>query len=234
MGENLTEAEQSRLIADHMHLVTVVAADYRGGEVEFDDLCGAGGEGLVKAARSFDGAKSVFSTWAMTKIRSAIMDHIESNRRGWFPKDDASPPLDSNSIEKIYEWDAWGEFGNAMAVSETWSKLDTSPEDLSLLYEDIKLKRDKFTAAFISLTRNERRLVSWVFLDDVPKTIPQAARELGVSRFQAGRMLKKALKTMGIVISRMESNKTVSGGNNAKGHPSIAGLHGCASGSVAA
>jgi molybdate transport repressor ModE-like protein len=83
-----------------------------------------------------------------------------------------------------------------------------------MLYEDIRGQRQKFEAAFISLTGAQRKLVTWVFLDDPERSIAQAARELGVSYFQAVRMLKKALKIMREVITRMESNKTNSGGKN--------------------
>jgi len=206
-GRALTEAEQNRLIGENMGLVPTIAADFRGMDVDFEDLLAAGREGLVNAARSFDPSRSRFSTWAGTKIRSAIMDSVRTKPSEWYPKDGAFPPLESDKIERIYQHDSWGEFGNAAAICETWSKLGTSPEDLSLLYDDLKDKKDKFSAAFISLSGSQRKLVDMVFLWDVPVTVPQAARELGISRFQAGRMLKRALKTMREVITRMEANK---------------------------
>lgn len=222
----MTEAEQNRLITDHMHLVGPVASEYRG-TIDFDDLMGIGREGLVKAARSFNGTLSQFPTWAITKIKGEIDDAIKLGK--YDDSADVGVLHDADSIEKIFDWDSWGNRGNAEAICERWSSLEASPEDLSILYDDIKDKRAKFQAAFISLSGNQRKLVTWVFLDSMP--ITQAASELGVSYFKTIRMLKKALKTMREVITRMES-KTNSGGTTANGRPkySLNGLHGYAPG----
>lgn len=224
----MTEAEQNRLITENMELVPFIAADYRGGEVEFEDLIAAGREGLVKAARSFDPELGRFSAWASTHIKNAIWGTIRSAQTAV-----EIATLVGDSIEKVAEWDAWGDRGNANAICERWLNMDASPEELGLLFEDIEDKRSRFTAAFISLTQAQRKLVAWVFLDSPTITVTQAARELGVSYFQATRMLKRALKTMREVITRMENNKTNSGGN-ANEHPSSMRLHGSVPGSNAA
>ena len=204
----MTEAEQNRLVTDNMGLIATIAADFRGREVDFEDLLSFGREGLVLASRSYDPKAGRFSVWASIKIRSAIMDAMRSGPSEWYPKDTNLPPFVSDKFERIYEHDSWGDFGNAAAICETWSKLDTSPEDLSILYEGIKDRREKFTSAFISLSGSQRKLVEMVFLREMPITVPQAARELGISRFQAGRLLKKALKVMREVIVRMEDNRS--------------------------
>jgi RNA polymerase sigma factor (sigma-70 family) len=225
----VNEADQNKLIIKHLDdLVPAIAAEFRGGNVEYEDLLAIGREGLTLAARSFDPEKSKFTTWATTKIRSAVMDAIKSQSRG-----EVAVIASGDSIEKIFDWDSWGEYGNAVAISEAWSKLDASPEELAELYECVQDRRDRFAAAFISLTGNQRKLVKWVFLDDPRRPLTQGARELGVSYFQATRMLRRALKIMREVITRMESN-TESGGNTANGHPSRTGLHGCVPGTVAA
>ncbi len=213
----MTEAEQNQLIIQHLEtLVPAVASEYRNGEVEYEDLLAEGGKGLTKAARSFDPTLGVkFTTWATIRIKSEISHFVDAARGQWFPKeeDTAIHYPDGDSIEKIYEWTGWGQRGNASAICETWRHLDDSaPDDLLELFDDIKDKRIKFDAAFISLTGNQRKLVRWVYLNDPPMSIPQAARELGASRFQAGRMLKRALKTMGEVIARMENNSESIGG----------------------
>lgn len=219
----MTEAEQNRLIIDHMDsLVPALAAGYRGGEVEYDELVAAGREGLIKAARSWDPTKSKFSTWATTKINSELMHATRAK---------AEPGGDS--IEKIYEWDAWGNMGNARAIYDLWDNLDASPEDLSVLFDEIKEKQVKFSAAFISLTVAQRKLVTWVFLTNPRKSMAQAARELGCSYRQSVTILEKALKKMRSVIERMESN-TNSGGNIANRRPLSTGRYGLVSGSNAA
>ncbi len=206
-GDALTGAEQNTLITAHLDLVPKIAAGFRGGDVEFEELCAIGAEALTRAGRSFDGELSKFSSWATTKIEISIRDAIRSGKYDQTSEEIEATLADSDSIERVYEWSGWGNRGNASAICETWANLDEStPEDLAMLYDDIKGRRSKFEAAFISLTGNQRKLVRWVYLIDLPMSIPQAARELGVSRFQAGRMLKRALKTMGEVIARMDTN----------------------------
>ncbi|OAF05446.1 hypothetical protein AYJ54_00640 [Bradyrhizobium centrolobii] len=231
----MTEAEQNQLVIEHMDdLVPAIAAEFRGGELEFEDLLAVGRVGLIKAARSFDADKAKFSTWATTKIRSAIMDAVEATRSQsqWFPKEGLgiSPQRVSDSIERVFDWDSWGEFGNAAAICEMWSKLDASPEELTCMYEDIQYRQDRFSAAFISLTGAQRKLVRWVYLDNPRKNMADAARELGVSYHQASRLMRKALATMREVFLSMDKN---SGGNIANGHLSTTSHEGCAPGVAA-
>lgn len=208
-----------------MHLVKVIAAAYRGGEVEYDELLGSGREGLTVAARSFDPDKGTeFSTWATTKIESYITHRIRDEMV-------ADGTVGADSIERVYEYDVWGENGNAMAISEAWVALMSSPDDVADRYSEIKDKEAMFDAAFISLTGNQRKLIKWIFLDTPKKSIADAARELGTSYFRTFRMLKSALITMREVITRMETN---SGGSIANGHPLSTGLHGSVPGTVAA
>ncbi len=206
----MTEAEENRLIIENMGLIPTIAADFRGVGVDFEDLLSAGREGLTKAARSFNPKLSnAFVPYASGRIRTAVSNFVRSEDSETNLEYDFAPS-GSDRIERIYEYDHWGERGNASAISERWSRLDSSPEELSILYGEVKDKRAKFEAAFMSLSGNQRKLVTWVFLIDPVKSIAQAARELGVSYLRGVRMLNKALKTMREVISRMETN---SGGN---------------------
>ncbi len=214
-GNPLTEAEQNRLIIEHIDsLVPAIVADYRGGEVEYEDLLAAGREGLVKAARNWDPEKSKFTTWATTKITSELLHATR-----------IAAELTGDSFEKIYEHDVWGNMGNARAIYELWADddLEASPEDLAICYDEIKDRQAKFGAAFMSLTVAQRKLVTWVFLTDPAKTLAQAAREMGISYLQTSRILSKALKTMRTVIDRMEAN---SGGITANRHPLSTGRYG--------
>jgi RNA polymerase sigma factor (sigma-70 family) len=86
-ASRLTEAEQNRLIIDNMKLVPAVAAGYRGGSIDFDDLEAIGREGLVKAARSFDpDAGTKFSTWAWIKIQSEITTALRRDEPDLLPR----------------------------------------------------------------------------------------------------------------------------------------------------
>lgn len=56
-----------------------------GHAVEFDDLLGAGTLGLVQALEGFDRSRGLaFSTYAMRRIRGAILDELRS--RDWRPR----------------------------------------------------------------------------------------------------------------------------------------------------
>lgn len=210
-----------------------IAADFRGGSIEFEDLVQIGHLGLAKASRSFDPDRGKFEDYAPGKIRLEIFNATQSARSHFYPKetDGMREPTGGDSIERVFEWDSWGEFGSAAAICDRWTKLESSPEELSLLFEEIEGKRVKFAAAFISLSGLQRELVNKVYLGEPNMPIVQAARDLGISYYRAIRTLKKALKLMREVIGRMEMN---SGGNIANGHPSALGLHGCVPGTVAA
>jgi len=135
----------------------------------------------------------------MSRIRSEIAHAVRGELR-------LSRPAESDSLEQVYEWHGWGAAGNVRAICERWEALEASPEELLELYENVRGERDRFGAAFISLTQNQRKLVRWVFLEEQPKAITQAARDLGVSYYQAIRMLARALVTMRRVFVRMEAN----------------------------
>jgi len=64
------------LVENNLRLVHSVARKYRGLE-QYDDLIGAGNEGLVKAALRYDPASgNRFSTYAVPVIRSEIWRHL--------------------------------------------------------------------------------------------------------------------------------------------------------------
>ena len=217
----MTEAEQNRLILDNMALVALVAGDFRGADIEYEDLLAVGREGLVKAARSFSPALGKFPSWATIGIDSAIRDAIRS---GNYAKTESS----IFDLEDIAEWGVWGNGGNALAIFERWpDHFDASSECLTELYDEIRDKEEKFSAAFISLSKLQRRLVRLVYSEGL--TVTNAARESRISYLKAWRNLNRALRKMREVILRMESN-TVSGINSANGSPLHRDRHGCGPG----
>ncbi len=205
----VSEAEQNRLILENMRLVPAIVQKFRGGKFEFEELMAVGRDGLVSAARTFNPTMGEFPPRAGALIESAIMHFVRSNTSQWFPKDDDPPlpPLDGDKIEKIYEWDSWGDFGNSMAISENWLTAGASPEDIAIAFSHVRHRQERFAAAFISLTSIQRKMVRAVYLQDPPQTVESAAREIGISRWRASRSLKKALVVMRDVIQRIEENE---------------------------
>jgi RNA polymerase sigma factor (sigma-70 family) len=203
----LTEAEQNRLIIDGMAIVTSVAGDYRGRGVDFDDLLAIGREGLTLAARSYDPSfETKFSTWATDKVRYQIVNEMKAGRHHG-PREQAQAWGDEHS-EVVHDWTSWGNGGNARAIYEMWpDEFDGSSESLSVMFDEIRDKQERFQAAFISLKPQQRKLVTLVYLRDPAMTIERAAREMRISYLKAWRMTKRALTTMRDVISAMESEK---------------------------
>ncbi|MDX2191757.1 MAG: FliA/WhiG family RNA polymerase sigma factor [Gemmatimonadales bacterium] len=98
-GANLTEALWDRyrdhgdmearaaLLDRYLGLVHHVAREVaqRAPQMEVDDLVSAGTIGLVKALESFDRSRGLaFSTYAVRRIRGAILDDLRS--RDWIPR----------------------------------------------------------------------------------------------------------------------------------------------------
>ena len=79
---------RSALLDRYLGLVHHSARDMAnrvGHAVEFDDLVGAGTLGLVQALEGFDSLRGLaFSTYAMRRIRGAILDELRS--RDWRPR----------------------------------------------------------------------------------------------------------------------------------------------------
>lgn len=193
----VTEAELNRLITDNMGLVPVVAADFRGRGIDFEDLLAIGREGLVISARSYDPKKWKFPTWASLKIRDQIQDAIKSGNYHRVGEE-----IDN---EKDYQWDSGG-----FAIYEPWPEdFDGSPETLTILFGEIKDKQAKFEQAFMSLTPIQRKLIMLVFLRDPAMSVPEAARELRISYLKSWRAIKRGLFRMRKVITSIEANRGV-------------------------
>ena len=78
----VTVSQRNELIAEHLHLVKVIARAVSltlPQHVELDDLIQAGTLGLIDAARNFDAAKNVeFTAYAKHRIRGAILDSLRN------------------------------------------------------------------------------------------------------------------------------------------------------------
>lgn len=110
---NQGDAEaRAQLLDRYLGLVHHVAREVaaRATQVELDDLVGAGTIGLVKALESFDRERGLaFSTYAVRRIRGAILDDLRS--RDWIPR---SVRLKGRKL--------------AAAVQELESRLGRAPE----------------------------------------------------------------------------------------------------------
>lgn len=77
--EHRDERARSKLLARHIRLVFHVASKYRHYGADFDDLIGAGNEGLVYALRKFEPERGLrFRTYAEDWIRSRMQKFVLS------------------------------------------------------------------------------------------------------------------------------------------------------------
>ena len=78
-------AERDQLLKQHFGLVHHVARKMQkhlSTEASFDDLVSAGSVGLMSAAENFDPARGLaFSTFALPRIRGAILDDLRKQDR---------------------------------------------------------------------------------------------------------------------------------------------------------
>ncbi len=212
--EPLTEAEQNRFILEHLSLPKAIAREIcqlgRGRPpihtvfgVELEELIAAGHVGLVEAGREYDPSKGWFPDWASRRIHARIIDFIR--RQGWFPDEveggDAEF-LDGTRIERIYEWQRWGDLS---ALTEVWQDLDETPEEWRLKWEQIKYKTAAVDAAMLGLTRLQREAITYVFFRG--KKIADFAREKRISYQRAARDVHRAINKMRTTVRRIELNK---------------------------
>ena len=84
-GDPVARAELLDRYLGLVHHVARQIAERVPDEVELDDLVSAGALGLVMALQSFDRSRGlVFSTYAMPRIRGAILDDLRA--RDWVPR----------------------------------------------------------------------------------------------------------------------------------------------------
>ena len=125
--ENKSPAIKEKLIIEYATLVKYVAGrlmSHVGMHVDFDDLVGYGVFGLIDAIDKFDIQMGVkFETYASTRIRGAIIDHIR--RMDWVPR---TLRQKSKQLEKVFS-KLEDELGRPPTDTELAKELDLSVEE---------------------------------------------------------------------------------------------------------
>lgn len=197
---SLTYAEQNRLILEHMRLVEPISALYRGKKgIDFDDICVAGREGLVKAARSW-GQKGQFEAWAYRCIENAIFDLI----RDWEQLDPKGHEIHypaEGLDEKIYEWRLYH------TPYERWERLAASPEEILSEWEELAHARNALLGAMISLSKRDRAILEARFLREPNQSLPSIARDHKISYARVVFLIDRSLKKLKKIIQNREQNE---------------------------
>jgi len=113
------------LVTAHLDLVRIIARSTRrlASRADFDDLVGAGREGLLSAARSFDPAQGVlFKTFATFRIRGAMFDHLRVSQR-----------VSRAAIERIRAFERAQELAETHAEEDAAKPAPGTPEEADRL-----------------------------------------------------------------------------------------------------
>ena len=141
-GEGNAEAKDT-LIVHYLGVVRYVAGRIAlncPSFIDEDDLIGCGVLGLLDAAEKFDPAQKVeFETYASTRIRGAILDHIRS--LDWAPR---SLRRKARRLQEVHS-ELKDELGREPTDAEVANRLDLSEDDL------FQLKADIYGAYIVSL-----------------------------------------------------------------------------------
>lgn len=187
-----THAEQNRLITENMSMVEPIAGLHRTGDVPFDDMVAAGGEGLVKAARTFNPKHSRFTTWAYRHIEQEILNFI----RDWRASS-AEPVglLNAEGDERHYEWSVY------KTPYEAWDQLAASPEELRIAFEELAHTRNSLEGALIGLSKRDRAIITARFLKEPNQTLESIARDHKISYARVVFLVDRSLKYLKKVLS---------------------------------
>lgn len=211
--ENPSKAHLSQLVEAGRKLVYHFASLYTPGHPR-DDLCQAGFEGLLKAARSFDPSRGVaFSTYAshliLGEIRHFVRKETSYYRPGCiaelqgrvdaFIEETLKATGEAPSLEAIASALNVREEGVVQAMRA--GRVSLEEVDLSKIhsqrYESFRLPiedRIALEQALKRLGEVQRKVVFLLYYRDM--TQAQVASELGISQRKVSRLLHKSLKQM--------------------------------------
>lgn len=131
-----TKRLRDRLILEYMPLVKYVAGRLAVGlppSVQIDDLIGSGTMGLMTAVERYDpGRDNKFSTFAIARIRGAMLDELRA--MDWVPR---SVRRKARQLENAYN-KIEGETGRAASDDEVAKEMAIDIRDYFHLLEDVR------------------------------------------------------------------------------------------------
>ena len=193
----LSEGEQNRLVIEHVEIIAPIAARFRGKkDIPFEELEAEGMLALVACAKSFNPDRAQFITFATHYINGYLKNFVER----WQVMDQLDDVSDEDE-DRIHEWQIWGIF-----PAEGYRRLPCAPSDIVRIYKSIS-KGSAMTAAMLSLSRRERKMVGALFEQSPPLCVDQIARNMKCSYYDAVETLYDAVKKLRETVKRIERNK---------------------------
>lgn len=222
--------EVSARVSECFELVEIIARQLRrqlGTTTNLDDMCSAGREGLLIAARSYDVARGVpFRRWANLRIRGAIIDSlrqmgsiprrvysqlraIEAGDRfqdAMLEEDSAAPA--SSAVDAEQRLDSYlAGIATAMAIGFLAPTTGPEPEDVqdqSANAEEQLAQQELMAAlrqAIDARPEAERHLLTRHYFEGV--SFDDAAKEIGLSKSWASRLHARAVEGLAKDLRKM-------------------------------
>ena len=166
-------SEECTLVVNHQNLVSKVAdwLQHKEKYTNRDDLLSAGYEGLIKAAKSYNGSKGTFSSFAWKCIVNAMRDDIRLFR---------------SNTEFLLDWEVNDESEDGNWYLNWHENEEERPEEI---LERIVLEAD--------LTEREWYVtISKYGIDGEPRSTNQIAAELGKTPQMVNVIKREALAKM--------------------------------------
>jgi len=199
MGYCVTDGERNRRIIEHMEIVPMIAAKYRGRKgIPFDDLMAQGRLGLVQAAHGWQQLAG-FRTYATHKIHSAILDFIDH----W----QLFTPLQQIEAEIEREFYEWEIYPGVDIIHERWRRLDSTPEAILSDFQEIEQRRALINSAMLSLSPRERKMLHARFFQEPKQSFASIARDNKVSYARTIFVIKRAIGKIREVIDNIDSKR---------------------------
>lgn len=178
-------AERDRRIDAHRHLVAItVKLTPQSALVglEFEDRLSIGYLALVEAAESYDPSRSQFSTYAITKIRHAL---LEANRT-WRPGK-------RNHSHRVFLTSLHAPLLSAEGESRLLEEMLPDDDDVFATVAE-GLAQEHLQRAIERLPDRERTVIVRHFLEGI--TFRQIGEEIGISESRAYQLHVQALKRL--------------------------------------
>lgn len=207
-----TKNDQHVLILDHLSFAARLARGYRGRGVDADDLEQVAYLALVKAAAGFDEDRGAFAAFATATIRGELKRHFRD--RAWGVR----PPRRVQELQARLSAEHDGTDITTAQVARLSERLGVPARDLTEAVaargcyapDSIDAAADAghemggtdarldlvddwvtFTHLCRDLSRQDRQLLQWRFVDDL--TQQEIANQLGISQMQVSRRIAALL-----------------------------------------
>jgi len=177
------------------------ASAYRGLRgIPFEELEGAGMVGLVRAAEKWQELGS-FADYASVLMRNEIKDYI----RDYSPPPESAVPDVESPVPDFYIWQTWSDREFIYAISEHWERVISSPEELTIAFDQVRNAGAAIRAATIGFTRREREILNARYFSRPASSIETIARHHKISYARTVFLIDRMLNRIREILESREA-----------------------------